>query len=541
MAQRDDVLHILAGHPEGMTDAELATELKKLHPKVVHQTANTICRRLAEEGIVLRDAMDAPILNRLRDAAPLEPPRRPVSSEPKKPWPWEGAVQHVLVGWLTGQGAEIVSLAETASKQRGTDVVADLDDRRIHIEVKGWPSIGYSDPRRAGEIKPTAPTMQANHWFAEAVSSALKLRQAYQSDRVVVAFPDMPRYRTLHSERADPLKRVDIECWLVGESGTVEVVGAAPEPTDLQVPSDSPTQRAHRVHQSRWRRDVLGLPAGPPSNRARKRYPTLGNFLPETHGGRSAVDAGWNLMSAAARTYAHERVQVLERIGGVAEPDRLWRNMLSSQPLAFSIAGELRANPNAAAKVFAELTGSPVAALDRLGELGDDYVLDGVEAEWSPPRQSHTRDRSGFDIAAMLRLEDGQTQLVSVEVKYVDSFSAKPLDPERYRDHLDALGLNSTTTQTIVAAGGSQFLRSVLLTESVRRRGLRNDGGTDRCLSVVLARSDDTAADLAVQLVGEAAPAVAVARWSHGDLLAAAGHQPELADWAERMRRRYHA
>ncbi|MBA2323751.1 MAG: hypothetical protein H0V92_06995 [Pseudonocardiales bacterium] len=361
-----------------------------------------ICRRLAEEGIVRRDPADSPILNRLSNAEAPVPPRRPAPSEPAKPWPWEGAVQHTLVEWLTSEGGEIVSQADTATKQRGTDVVAELDGRRVHIEVKGWPSTQCSDPRRAGEVKPTAPTVQANQWFAGAMSSALKLRQGNPRDRVVVAFPDMPRYRTLHSERAEPLHRLDIEFWLVTESGAVEIVGPTGEPPDLEVPSDSPTQRAHRAHQSSWRTEILGLPAGPPSKRVRDRYPTLGNFLPESHDGRSAADAGWNLMSDAARTYTHERVQVLARTGGLAEPDRLWRNMLSSQPLAFSIAGELRAHPQAAVAVFTELTGLPVVAFDRLGEPGDDYRLDGIEAEWSPPRDHHTGDQSGFDIAAML-------------------------------------------------------------------------------------------------------------------------------------------
>ncbi|MDQ2706438.1 MAG: hypothetical protein M3Z25_01830 [Actinomycetota bacterium] len=255
MGQREDVLRILAGHPEGMTEAEVARELKRLHPKAVHQTANMICRRLAEEGIVRRDTADSPILNRLSNAEAPVPPRRPVPSEPAKPWPWEGAVQHALVEWLTSEGGEIVSQADTATKQRGTDVVAELDGRRVHIEVKGWPSTQYSDPRRAGEVKPTAPTVQANQWFAGALSSALKLRQGNPRDRVVVAFPDMPRYRTLHSERAEPLRRLDIEFWVVTESGTVEIVGPTGEPPDLEVPSDSPTQRAHRAHQSWWRRD----------------------------------------------------------------------------------------------------------------------------------------------------------------------------------------------------------------------------------------------------------------------------------------------
>ena len=376
----------------------------------------------------------------------------------------------------------------------------------MHVEVKGWPGREYADPRRAGQTKRTQPTLQAAHWFAGAVSSALKLRESHPHDRVVVALPDFPRYRRLHAERAHPLRLLGIEVWFIAESGLVEEANDVELP-DRVVATDTAAQRRHRAHQSWWRREVLGLPAGPPAARVRHRYPTLGNYLPETHDGQSAAAAGWNLMSDAARTYARERLAVLGRTGGLAEPDRLWRNMLSSQPLAFSIAGHLRAYPAAAVAIFAELTGWPVTALDALGDVGDDHRLDGIEAEWSPPRDGHTGDRSGFDLAALLRLADGTRALVSVEVKYVDSFSPAPLEPERYADHLSATGIGDEAVSAIVGAGASQFLRSVLLTESVRRHGLSREATLDRALSVVLARDDDPAADSAVRLLQEHVPA----------------------------------
>lgn len=44
-------------------------------------------------------------------------------------------------------------------------------------------------------------------------------------------------------------------------------------------------------------------------------------------------------------------------------------------------------------------------------------------AEWFRPRDRHTGDRSGFDIAAYLRLQSGERLLVSIDVKYADTFS----------------------------------------------------------------------------------------------------------------------
>lgn len=547
MTRRDDVLRILAGYPEGLTDAEVARELKRLHPHATHQTANMICRKLADEGVIARDGADSPILNRLRQDAQVgvvtsSTPRATESAAataaaPAQAWPWEGLVQAVVVAWLTDQGAQLVSQADTATKQRGTDVVAVIDRRRVHVEVKGWPSKEYSDPRRAGEVKPTQPTLQAAQWFAGALAKALQLRQSNPHDRVAIAVPDVARYRTLHSERADPLRRIGVELWFVTEDGGVEIKDAS-EP-DLQVDSDSAAQRLHRAHQSWWRRDVLGLPAGPPSTQVRDRYPTLGNFLPESYDGLIAHEAGWNLMSDAARTYTRRRLEVLARTAGLAESDRLWRNMLSSQPLAFSIAGELRAHPEAATRVLTELTGRQVVGLDHIGEPDDDCRLDGIEAEWSPPQKQHTDDRSGFDIAAVLRLADASRLLLSIEVKYVDSFSRAPLDPEHYRKHLAALGLDPGARSKLVKGGASQFFRSVMLTESVRNIGLRGESSVDSAISVVLARADDTAADSAVDLIAAHTNEAKVARWTHDSLLDAAGRQPELAEWARQVRRRY--
>jgi hypothetical protein len=312
-----------------------------------------------------------------------------------------------------------------------------------------------------------------------------------------------------------------------------------PDPEDPVVASDTAAQRRHRAHQSRWRRDVLGLPAGVPPARVATSYPTLGNYLPGHHDGQSADSAGWNLMSDPARAYAHARLKALKSINGLAEQDRLWRNMLSSQPLAFSLAGHLRAYPDAAARVFADLTGWPVIGFGRLGEAGDPYALDRIEAEWSPPRAKHTGDGSGFDLAAIVCLSKGRRALVSVEVKYVDSFSPAKLDPVRYAEHLSLTGIAMREASAIVGAGGSQFLRSVLLTESVHRRGIRGETSLEEALSVVLGRHDDPTADRVVEALQEQAPDLKTARWNHRDVLIAAQRQPELTEWARQMRRRY--
>jgi hypothetical protein len=65
-------------------------------------------------------------------------------------------------GWL------IVSKANTHVKERGVDIHATKGGKELLIEVKGFPSKNYRDPRRAGERKPTNPTLQAQQWYSHA-------------------------------------------------------------------------------------------------------------------------------------------------------------------------------------------------------------------------------------------------------------------------------------------------------------------------------------------------------------------------------------
>lgn len=314
-----------------------------------------------------------------------------------------------------------------------------------------------------------------------------------------------------------------------------------PESLPPQPRDRSAAVAAHRAHQSEWRERELGWPAGPPTHGgAAKRYPLLGSCLAPEFEGRLAREQGVNLMSPAARAYAVARQGQLQSLGGLAEADRLWRNLLSSQPLAFSIAGELRDHPDQAARLFTVLTGRPVVGPEHLEDSSTpSHQLHGIEAEWFPPRGHHTGDRSGFDIAAYLRLESGERLLVSIEVKYVDTFSNEKLKWKDYSQHLEETGLDKAACEDIVESGGSQFLRSVLLTDSLRRRGLRGGGEVDRTLAVVLARGADPSAKKVVQKVAEYDPQTPVAHWSHEEFFDACAAQPELAAWAQSLRRRY--
>jgi hypothetical protein len=196
----DDIMTVLARRPGAVTGADLALALGQRH-----QHVNQVCNQLAARGLLRRTRQGAVIVN--LPAASAEPTSgRPTAvaavpaPTPNGSWDWEGNVQAALCHWLTAAGWSLEQDADTASRQRGTDVVAARANTRLHLEVKGYPSTQYADPRRAREIKPMQPSLQAHHWYAEALLSAIRLRGRHPDDQVAIGLPDAPRDRALVQE-----------------------------------------------------------------------------------------------------------------------------------------------------------------------------------------------------------------------------------------------------------------------------------------------------------------------------------------------------
>ncbi len=134
-------------------------------------------------------------------------------------WHTEANVQAMLVTVLATDGWRILSVANTATKEHGIDVIAARDGATVGIEVKGFPSRAYADPTRAGFPKRTSPSTQAGHWYSQAVLAAMRLRGNEPGWRSVIALPDFPRYRDLHTETVGSLVAAGIEVWWVDQTG----------------------------------------------------------------------------------------------------------------------------------------------------------------------------------------------------------------------------------------------------------------------------------------------------------------------------------
>lgn len=138
-----------------------------------------------------------------------------------RPWHWEGNVQVVFRSYLESTGWTIMEYANTASKKQGVDVTASNGQRKLVVEVKGYPGVTYEHGSRRGLSKPTRPASQARQWFSHALLSILLLRHKQPTAEVALCFPDFPTYRALIESTRGSLELLGVGVYLVSETGIV--------------------------------------------------------------------------------------------------------------------------------------------------------------------------------------------------------------------------------------------------------------------------------------------------------------------------------
>jgi len=218
------------------------------------------------------------------------------------------------------------------------------------------------------------------------------------------------------------------------------------DPT-LAVASDPPLRRRYRVLQNHHRHHVLGALHGIGGNGR-----PVGSMLDDD---AVAIDPGLNFFGDQDIVdYVKKRVPQVRADGGSLDEHRLRHNMLSSMPMAFSIAAKLEAAPDAA---------------DILGRaFGLDIgQVESIEAEWAPlPATSYLDDRSAFDVVVRYRTPADRPAVLGIETKYTEPLSAKEYERDRYRevtrdcgwfvdgaaDHLKATKTNQLWRNAMLAA-----------------------------------------------------------------------------------------
>lgn len=94
-----------------------------------------------------------------------------------KPWFWEGNVQSKVVTFLVQNNYSIQSVANTASRESGKDIVAVASNgTELWVSVKGYPE--------------TSSNTQARHWFCHAIFDLILYRGENPQVNLALAFPD---------------------------------------------------------------------------------------------------------------------------------------------------------------------------------------------------------------------------------------------------------------------------------------------------------------------------------------------------------------
>ncbi len=235
---------VLDALSDGPACDDCVSEQAQVFPR---QQVNQIATRLAAKGIIRRVAgypcrvcRRVKITNALGSTAALpsnvhdevaaaHPPDHSTDSEREQvsvldnTWHWEGNVQSRLRTFLEESGWRITFAANTAAKQAGVDLTASKANRRLLIEVKGFPTTTYAYGPNRGKLKSTQPTNQARQYFSHALLSMMRMLDKEPSAEVALCFPDYPTYRALLAATKRPFKLLRVGVYLVRKDGSVEV------------------------------------------------------------------------------------------------------------------------------------------------------------------------------------------------------------------------------------------------------------------------------------------------------------------------------
>lgn len=154
-----------------------------------------------------------------------------------------------------------------------------------------------------------------------------------------------------------------------------------------------------RLRQSIWR-DSKGF---------EKPKGKLGNYLDPEY----AKTTKNNFLTDRIKTLVQYEIYLSHQEGKLISEPRIWENLLSSQPLAFNLFGELHFDLKLATKFFKKMYP------DRVAEVTN------ILFEYSPNRGdvNYTGDNSAFDVFIEYQNKDNKKGFIGIEVKYAENMS----------------------------------------------------------------------------------------------------------------------
>lgn len=188
------------------------------------------------------------------------------------------------------------------------------------------------------------------------------------------------------------------------------------------IPEESGFISKYRQHQGWWRTFVLAEKEGRYFDTKHKEWKTVCNRI---NNGETDAEKKNFLSKEIAKQVEHSLILQEETGSGIMERERLYNNLLSSQPLAFNFFGFFNANPD--------------IAVDFLRTIRPDVIQCETVFEYAPK----SGDNSAFDFGFKVKTES-KTGFIGFECKYTDTFSAKrpkthvfygDLEDKNYRDY----------------------------------------------------------------------------------------------------------
>jgi hypothetical protein len=347
------------------------------------------------------------------------------------------------------------------SNQEKLDVLA-LDSRSgqlVVIEAKATQRAALQEC----DAKGRTATQQAARYAARLLAHSVEYTPFFQRLAVALGRVYSPARQAVQIDGA-ALPRCEL--WWPGSTEaapdqraaparSIETTTLAAETTDVAfVASDAPWQRELRRRQSRWR-EARGYPIGIHKGRP------LGSRLamPE------AEEKLWNFLTPAigelvrreylANRSAPPRQQALYR------HPRLLDDLLSSQPLAFNLFGELALELSSASAAARRLWPGRVDRVTR------------IEFEWSPGRCNprYLNNRTAADIAIFHTTPGGGSGVIFIETKYHEDLRDKDrtLKPRYLEVALESGAFLNHAVETLQSGSLQQLWLDHLLVLALRR------------------------------------------------------------------------
>jgi hypothetical protein len=162
---------------------------------------------------------------------------------------------------------------------------------------------------------------------------------------------------------------------------------------------------------------------------------------------------------------------------------RLFNDLLSSQPLAFNLFGELQQDLTLSTRVFRDLTHGRIERVTA------------IDFEYSPGRSDarYTGDKSAFDVYVTFETPTAGRGFVGIEVKYHENMCGGPGDHhEQYKVVADEMGCFRTDRLVQIQQSPlEQIWRDHLLAGS----HLQKDGFDDGFFAILFPRDNQYCAE----------------------------------------------